>query len=57
MKTRFPSARRAWRDRFLEIARQVEAGSAPRSLVVAAGIKARSRHAASGLPAHLRAPA
>ena len=42
MKIRIPSARRAtWRDRFLEIARQVESGNAPRSLVVAAGLRPR----------------
>jgi hypothetical protein len=44
MKIRILSARRAtWRDRFLEIARQVESGNAPRSLVVAAGLRARPR--------------
>ena len=31
--------RAKWRDRFLEIARQVEAGRAPRLLVVAAGLR------------------
>ncbi len=57
MKTRFPTVKRAWRDRFVEIARQVEAGSAPRSLVVAAGLKARSRAFAAGTSNLLRAPA
>jgi len=42
MKIRIPSVRRAtWRVRFLEIARQVESGNAPRSLVVAAGLRPR----------------
>lgn len=44
MKIRITSLRRAtWRDRFLEIARQVESGKAPRSLVVAAGLHPRPR--------------
>ena len=44
MKIRFPTVRRAsWRDRFLEIARQAEGGSAPRALVVAAGLRLRLR--------------
>jgi hypothetical protein len=42
MKIRILSERRAtWRVRFLEIARQVESGNAPRSLVVAAGLRPR----------------
>ena len=57
MKTRFPTVRHAWRDRFVEIARQVEAGSAPLSLVVAAGLKARSRALAGSTSHLLRAPA
>lgn len=44
MKIRILSARRAtWRVRFLEIARQVERGNAPRALVVAAGLRPRPR--------------
>ena len=44
MKIRFPAThRRTWRDRFVEIARQVEATQAPRALVIAAGLKLR-RH-------------
>ena len=40
MKIRNTVIRRAtWRDRFLEIARQVEAGKAPRVLVIAAGLR------------------
>ncbi len=35
--------RASWRDRFLEIAREVEAGRAPRALVVAAGWRQRPR--------------
>ena len=55
MKIRFPSANRAtWRNRFIEIARQVEAGSAPRSLVIAAGLRARSRIASQGALRHVR---
>jgi hypothetical protein len=42
MKIRFTSLRRVtWRDRFVEIAREVERGNAPRALVVAAGLKPR----------------
>lgn len=55
MKIRFPHVKRAsWRDRFVEIARQVEAGSAPRSLVIAAGIRARARIASAKGLTHLR---
>jgi hypothetical protein len=55
MKIRFPSENRAtWRNRFLEIARQVEAGSAPVSLVVAASLRTRSRLAAAGALRHVR---
>ena len=39
--------RAKWRDRFLEIARQVEAGKAPRALVIAAGLRARPRISAA----------
>ena len=39
--------RATWRDRFLEIARQVEAGRAPRALVIAAGLRARPRISAA----------
>lgn len=51
MKIRVPFEPRAsWRDRFLEIARQVEGGqAAPRALVVAAGLKLRLRTPAFGL--------
>ena len=46
MKIRIATERRrTWRDRFLEIARQVE-GTAPRSLVVAAGLRLRQRTSA-----------
>ena len=45
MKLKHPLARRTWRDRFVEIARQVEGGSAPRSLV-AAGLRLRLRSSA-----------
>lgn len=56
MKIRIPSARRAtWRDRFLEIARQVESGNAPRSLVVAAGLRPRPQ--APFFPARRSRPA
>ena len=41
MKIKNPDPRSTWRDRFLEIARQVESGNAPRSLVVAAGLRPR----------------
>ena len=55
MKIRFPTANRAtWRNRFVEIARQVEAGSAPIALVVAAGLRARSRTAAVSALRHIR---
>ena len=55
MKIRFPAANRAtWRNRFIEISRQVEAGSAPRSLVIAAGLRSRSRIASAGAPSQLR---
>jgi hypothetical protein len=55
MKIRFPRPKRtSWRDRFLEIARQVEAGSAPRSLVIAARLRARSRIASTGGLRHIR---
>ena len=48
MKIRNPNEPRAsWRDRFLEIARQVEAGKAPRALVIAAGLRARPRISAA----------
>ena len=40
-----PRAR--WRDRFLEIAREVEAGRAPRPLVVAAAWRQRRRISAA----------
>ena len=44
MKIRIPSERRpSWRDRFVEISRQVEGERAPRALVVAAGLKLRLR--------------
>jgi hypothetical protein len=50
MKIRFPQMKRAsWRDRFVEISRAVDAGTAPRSLVVAAGLRARARAASNGL--------
>jgi hypothetical protein len=55
MKTRFPTVKSAWRDRFVEIARQVEAGSAPRSLVVAAGLRARKARAMGALALRARA--
>jgi hypothetical protein len=55
MKTRFPTIKSAWRDRFVEIARQVEAGSAPRSLVVAAGLRARKARAMGALALRARA--
>ena len=46
MKIRIPSDRRAsWRDRFVEIARQVE-GTAPRAMVAAAGLRLRMRTSA-----------
>jgi hypothetical protein len=55
MKIRFYSTKRAsWRDRFVEIARQVEAGSAPVALVVAAGLRARARAAAASGLRHIR---
>ena len=41
MKIRFPARQDRWRHRFLEIARQVAGGTAPRSLVVAAGLRPR----------------
>ena len=48
MKIRTAKETRAkWRDRFLEIARQVEAGRAPRVLVVAAGLRQRPRISAA----------
>ena len=47
MKIRIPFERRAsWRHRFLEIARQVEGAHAPRALVVAAGLRLRTRASA-----------
>ena len=50
MKIRFPAThRRSWRERFVEIARQAEAGQAPRALVIAAGLKARRPGAAFAL--------
>jgi hypothetical protein len=50
MKIRFPAEKRAtWRDRFVEISRAVDAGMAPPSLVVAAGLKARARTSSTGL--------
>ena len=39
--------RAKWRDRFLEIARQVECGKAPRVLVIAAGLRHRPRISAA----------
>ena len=55
MKIRFRTVKRAsWRNRFVEIARQVEGGSAPIALVVAAGLRARSRAAAAGTLRHIR---
>jgi hypothetical protein len=55
MKIRFPNLKRAsWRERFVEIARQVEAGSAPRSLVIAARIRARARIASPKGLTHVR---
>ena len=48
MKIKIPNEPRAtWRDRFLEIARQVEAGRAPRVLVVAASLRQRPRISAA----------
>ena len=44
MKVRIPTARRAtWRDRFLEIARQVEGIEARTGAVLAAGLRTRAR--------------
>jgi hypothetical protein len=44
MKVRTPTARRAtWRDRFLEIARQVEGIEARTGAVLAAGLRPRAR--------------
>ena len=40
--------RAKWRDRFLEIARQVEAGKAPRVLVIAARLRRPRISAAAG---------
>jgi hypothetical protein len=46
MKIRTPIARRAsWRDRFLEIARQVEGLEARTGAVLAAGLRPRARMA------------
>ena len=46
MKIRIPSDRRAsWRDRFVEIARQVDGTTAPRA-IVAAGLRLRMRTSA-----------
>ena len=48
MKIKTPNEPRAsWRDRFLEIARQVEAGRAPRALVIAARLSSRPRISAA----------
>lgn len=48
MKIKKPTESRAtWRDRFLEIAREVEAGRAPRALVIAAGLRQRPRISAA----------
>ena len=47
MKIRIASERRSpWRERFVEIAREVEAGHAPRALVAAAGLRLRLRTSA-----------
>jgi hypothetical protein len=55
MKIRFHTVKRAtWRNRFVEIARQVEGGSAPIALVVAAGLRARSRAEAFSALRHIR---
>jgi hypothetical protein len=55
MKIRFYTAKRAtWRNRFVEIARQVEGGSAPIALVVAAGLRARAKAAAFSTQRHIR---
>ncbi|MGZ5032482.1 MAG: hypothetical protein ACXWAC_04720 [Usitatibacter sp.] len=57
MKIRFHTVKRAtWRNRFVEIAREVEGGSAPIALVVAAGLRARSlsRAAAFNAPRAVR---
>lgn len=45
MKLKHPIARRTWRDRFVEIARQVEALDVRSGAVLASGLRPRARMA------------